>query len=570
MADDVRLEQISAALDGEGPMPADLDEAERGFVENALRLRGVLRVVGADTPPDVTDAVLRRVTDQEPGRRRPALLVAAAVFVVAAVAGMLAVRPGGPVAPEPAAADVAERVIEGQRSITSFLAEVTVVEANVHPDVAERTLHGTLRYEAPERLRFELRQQSAVPDGWPSNDIELVIDAGTAWRRGLDDCPVGAQPGCLRSSQQVVRDLAPFSPTWISPLDLVVPADAFLPMTTTTSSEEDRTVVIDTTAARVDRLVDGLTSAGAIRSVHATDHVRLELDAETLTLRRLSVQAADNPARANWAATNGYEDVPGSEVLRVDVEPTDLPDEGSPVPPSETGISAGFVDRTLEPAWSVPPGFTLHRSGRLHDGGPRSDVYAYSDGRAWIRVDVTDEWDQPRLFGGLGPLVRQVDVGAGVGYTDPAGTKLALHTAERDIVLTGSVELEVLVETAAAIADGVAMDDDWAQAAHVDVLPQGALVPPGGHLAVSDGDDLVIAVGGPGATDLLLRQAPADALPPPLKGDVIETRARGVPARYSPRLGTLTWLEDGWRRELRGEGRDLSDLRAVADALVEP
>lgn len=570
MADDRRMLQISAALDGEAPMPPDLDPDERAFVEGASRVRAALRVTGAETPPDVTEAVLRQVAEPAPPPvRRPLLVAAAAVFVVAALAGVLAVRPGGPIAPEPASADVAERVVDGQRAVTSFDATVTVVETNAHPELPTRTLTGTLRYRAPEQLWLHLEQAEAVP-GWPDNDIDLVLDSGVAWKRGLDDCPVAAQPACLGSSQQVVRDLAPFSPTWISPFDLVVPADAFLPTTATRAAEADDAVVIETTVARVDRLLEGLTSVGAIRAVHASDRVRLLLDDERLTLRGLSVVAADNVARANWATTNGYLDRPGREVLRVDVGPVAHVPAEPPEPPAAPDRSAGFTDAPLEPWWPAPAGFTLHRTGRLHDGGPRSHVYAYTDGRAWIRVDVTEDWEEPRLFGSLGPLVREIPVGSGIGYTDPAGSKVALRGAEKDVVVTGSVGLETLVDAAAKVVRGRAIDGHWEQAARVEQMPEGALVPPGEHLAVRDGDELVVAVGGPGATDIVLVQAPAVALPPPVKGDVVEVTARGVAARYSPRLETLTWLEDGWRRELRGEGRDLADLQAVATSLVEP
>jgi hypothetical protein len=208
--------------------------------------------------------------------------------------------------------------------------------------------------------------------------------------------------------------------------------------------------------------------------------------------------------------------------------------------------------------------------GELQDGGPLTRVYSYSDGRAWIRIDVTDEWDQPRLFGTLGPLVRAVPVGAGTGYTDPDGTKLALHSPDLDVVLTGSVGLDVLVAAASGIVTGVPIDPRWEQAQHVTTIPSGALVPEGDHLAVLSGEELVIAVGGPGRTGFQLVQRPAHLLPPPPKADVIQTEARGRPARYAPRLGTLTWLEDGWMRELRADALDLAALRSIASSLVEP
>ncbi len=570
MADDHRREQISAALDGEGPMPEDLDAAEQAFVDRALALRARLRIGDAGHPPDVTGAVLEQIPARHHRPRARLVLSAAAVFVVAALIGAIAVRPGGPVAPRPAAAGIAERVIAGQRAITRFDATITVVEHGVHPDVPERTLTGSLHYEAPEQLWLHLDQRGPVTPGWPANDIDLVLGRGTAWLDGLDDCPVGAQPACLHRATQRFTQLPPFAPTWVSPLDLIVPTDAFLPAINTPASEDGDTVVIDTTVARIDRLIEGLTSAGAIRSVHATDHVRLQLDAGDLTLRQLTVTAADNLARTTWAATNGYRDTAGREILRVQVVPTDQ--VGSGVPPEPTGpsVSAGFTDQPLDAPWPTPAGFTLYRTGVLVDGGARTEVYTYRDGRAWLRIDVTDDWHEPRLFGALGPLVRAVPVGDGVGYADPAGTRMAIHGREQDLVITGSVGLDALTATAATTIQGIPIDPEWPQASQVEQIPVGALVPPGEHLAVDEDGELIIAVGGPGSTGFVLTQAPAVTLPPPVKGDVVQTVARGLPARYAPRLGTLTWLEDGWRRELQGAGLDLARLQAIADSLTEP
>ena len=572
MDDDKRREQISAALDHEAAMPDDLTPDEQRFVDDARALRSRFRIGDAGRLPDVSEAVLQRL----PAARRPhrdrLVLVAAAAFVLAALAGVLAVRPGGPVAPRPAAAEIAERVLAGQRSIETFDATLTVVEYGVHPDVAERTLTGTVHYEAPEHLRLHLAQQSPVASGWPANDIDLVLGPGTADLRGLDGCPVDAQPACLRPARHRVDDLAPFSPTWVSPLDLIVPTDAFLPEIPTPTSEQDGIVAIETTVARIDRLIDGLTSAGAIRSVHATDRVRLELDAETLTLRELTITAADNLARSTWASTNGYDDPPGTSVLTITLAPTNGPADTEPElieDSRDADVSAGFTDTPLDPPWAAPAGFSLYRTGVLADGGPRTEVYAYSDGRAWIRIDTTDRWDPPQLFGSLGPVVRSLPVGSGTGYTDPTGSAISLHRPDRDVVVTGSVDLATLTAAAAKTIDGVPIDTDWIQGTRLTELPSGALAPPSDHIAVADDDDVIIAVGGPGSTGLVLTQSLATTLPPPPKGDVVEAIARGVPARYSPTLGTLTWLEDGWQRELRGEGLSLADLQTAADELIE-
>ena len=572
---DRRRQQISAALDGEAPMPDDLDADDERFLDRALELRAAVRITEAHAPPDVTEAVLNGVRAGPRGRRqdwttrRPLLVAAAAAFVVAALAGALAVRPGGPAAPVPASAGLSARVLAGQRAISSFDAQVRLTEHRVHPDVPIRRLTGSLHYRAPEQLTLRLRQGGDVARGWPRNDVDLVLGPGRASLSGLAGCPVEAQPSCLQRRTRRVEGLPPFAPTWISPLDLVIPADAFLPSVSVPAEEADGRVVVRTTVARVDRLVDGLSTVAAIRAVHATDEVTLTLDSETLTLRSLRIDAADNLARATWAASNGYQDPPGSELVRLELEPAAVP--GRPVPPGEEEpIRAGFEDRELRPKWRAPEGFELYRTGVLQDGGPRTEVYAYSDGRAWLRIDVTDDWDAARLFGSLGAVVRPVPVGRGVGYTDPPGSRLSLHTAERDVLVSGSVAFETLVEAGSQVIEGAIIDEDWAQARHPERIPDGALVPAGDFIATLDDGTLTIAVGGPGSTGFLLVQEPAATLPAPVKGDIVDAPVRGVAGRYSPRLGTLSWLEDGWAREIRSDALDLGQLVEVADALVDP
>lgn len=470
-----------ASLDHEASTPADLTPEEQAFVDDALALRAKIRIGDAGHPPDVTDEVLRRL--RVPGRthRNQLVLAAAAAFVLAALVGALAVRPGGPAAPRPAAAGIAERVIDGQRSIDTFDATVTVVERGAHPDVA-------------------------------------------------------------------------------------------LPQIATPTSERNGIVTIDTTVARIDRLIDGLTSAGAIRSVHATDHVQLELDAESLTLRQLTVTAADNLARSTWGATNGYPDPPGTTILRITLDPTDGPVEAPTGPiddPGDDVVSAGSPTNPSTRHGPLPmdSASTAPECSTTAGHEPRCTRTATGEhGSAStpaISGTIRDSLDC------LAPSSESLPVGDGTGYTDPTGSAISLHRENRDVVVTGSVDLDTLAAAAAQTITGGPIDTQWAQAARLTQLPSGALAPPSDHIAVANHDDIVIAVGGPGTTGLVLTQSLATALPPPPKGDVVESVARGVPALSSPTLGTLTWLEDGWRRELRAVGLSLVDLQTAADERIE-
>lgn len=569
MPDDDRRLAISAALDGDGPMPDGLDDGERAFLASATRIRSLLRVEEAAVPPDVTAAVLARVAgDDRPRRPRPLLLVAAVVFVVAALSTALAVRPGGILGPEPALADVGEQVLGAQRDVVALDAALTLVERGAHPDLPERRYEGILRYQAPERLWLHLDDRTALPAGFPANDLDLVVDRGTAWSTGLQGCPVGEQPACLGSPRsRVVTGLAPFAPDWLAPLDLVVPAGAFLPGTDVAARRAGGVVVVDTTVARLRRTVDGLRAAGALRAVHPTDAVHLELDPETFVVRRLAVTAGGSAARVAWAASNGYTEAAGTVVLDLTVTERSLPGSPFPDPPGPAGTDAGFVDAAdvdgPQPAW-LPDGFSASRSGTQGDAAVRS----WTDGRAWIRLDATGTWAGDQLYGDLGPLVRRLPVGDGVGYTDADGAVVALHTGTADLAVTGSVPLDVLVAVAASLpVAGEPVPAGWPQGDVLDALPSGALGPPGPLVARYDGPDLLVAVPGPGQTSAVLRQRPGSSLGLPSKADLVEVEVRGTTGRYEPRTGTVSWVEDGWIRRLRSDGLDLDALLATAAAL---
>lgn len=565
-------EQISAALDGEAAMPTELDAEDEAFLAAITRLRSKLRVEQAVEPPDVTAPVLARVRPAEVPRapvRRSLPLVAAAVFVVAALTTAVAVRPGGLLGPTPAVADVGVEVVRAQGEMAALDATVTLVERGAHPDIPERTYAGSLRYRAPEQLWFHLEDRTPLPDGFPANDVDLVVDDGVGWSSGLRNCPVGVQPSCLgRPVTRVVSGLAPFAADWVAPLDLVVPVHGFLPGGEVTAAEVGDAVVVEATVARLRRTIDGLTGAGALRAVHPTDIVRLELDAETFSIRRLTVSAGASRARTSWAAGNGYADEPGARILDLTVTERSLPDSPFPAPPVAGGADAGFVDRGdvggPEPSW-LPPGFSSHRDG-AHPAG--TVTRSWTDGRAWIRLDVTAEGGRDQLLGDLGPLVRRISVGDGVGYTDPNGSTVSIHTGDLDLSVTGSVPLDVLVEVAASLpVEGTPVPSGWPQGDGVDTVPTGALRPEGPLVARYDGVDLLVAVPGPGQTSAVLRQRLGATLGPPGKADVVEVEVRGVPGRYEPRTQTIRWVEDGWQRELRSPGLDLDGLVAAAEGL---
>lgn len=567
-----QLRQISEALDGDGPLPEHLDAEGEAFLATATRLRSLLRLEEAAVPPDITDAVLARVRQPAPRAKRPLVLAAAVVFVIAAVSAAIAVRPGGPLGPAPALADVGKEVLAAQGDVLGLDATLALVERGSHPDVPVRRYEGTLRYRAPERLWLHLEDRSSLPDGFPANDLDLVVEEGDAWSLGLRDCPVGEQPSCLGPPKaRVVSGLIPFAADWVAPLDLVIPVHAFLPGAEVAATELGDAVIIESTVARLQRTIDGLRSAGALRAVHVTDTVRLELDRDTFTIQRLTVTAGDSSARAAWAASNGYPDTAGTDVLDLKVTERSVHESPFPDAPGRAGTDAGFVDIAAigspQPSW-LPAGFSAHRRGVQSGDGPTVTIRSWTDGRAWIRVEVTDGRSGNQLFGDLGPLVRRLRVGNGVGYTNPTGSVVSLHTGGLDLGVSGSIPLDVLVQVAASLPlVGEQVPASWPQGDVVDLLPSGALRPAGAIIARYESADLLVAVPGPGQTSAVLRQRPGSSLGAPGKAEVVEVVVRGVAGRYEPRAQLVRWVEAGWIRELQSVGLDLNGLLTIAEAL---
>ncbi len=495
------------------------------FEADIHRVRMQLRLEPVDRAPDLAPAVTARLragagagtetatpTIIRPGpgegtppspRRR--LVVAAAV---AAVAGMVAGAAFVGIDTEPrspAAADVPARVLAAQNDIDTVDSRFTITErAPAAPTSAAaggepRTFAGHLVYRAPESLALTVRETTDSPaaaDDRPGG--HLVVDGDRWWQEtarqcspaaGLVRCP--AQP--LTSSRSV-SGRAPFSDAAPVPLELVSPVDSF----TLAAAPADvghrtiaghRAVGVAVTAAQVATLLDGLSGGVELRPVHPGDPVELWLDEEHMVPLGLIVRAGDDPARARWAATVGADDGPGEVILTVDAtevrinDATEATDRAFDAAAGEasTTTDAGF--RATSPddmavahvpvPGALPDGFAAHRAGTVTTpGGPPVGVRSWSDGRAWLTVQATTGWTGGRLFGGLGPDVVPVDLGAGdtgrrsVGYASGDGRRVGLHTDGLDVVVSGSLPLPRLQEIAADLdVVGETVPADWAEAA---------------------------------------------------------------------------------------------------------
>ncbi len=599
---DLLLVRVSAALDGEEPvaLPDPLPPGAEAFRRQALELRAAARIQIAVAPPDLVAGILAELDAEAarrsaPRHRNRLAVAAAAVFLAGCLAGATI---GGVFdrGVSTAVADLADDVLAAQVAVERLDVDVEISERGWDPAIPIRTFRGRLTYSAPDRLTLELDDTTDHPAGrWPRNDVLVVVDESEAWTVARLGCPIQLRPGCIVEEPLVrhVVDRVPFSsagatvdgaPLGVAlPLDLVVPTGTFVSpgVSADTSMSIDRTggtVIVSSTVARFESLVGGLLSVGDWRAIHPTDRATVHLDAATMTLRGLTVTAADGVDRDLWARRHGYADEPGSVLIEATFSPR-APGAPTPEPPSAAPVaerSEGFdpsapADPAPEPAW-LPDGFEPYRSGRVVDGvavGLRS----YTDGRAWLVVRATGEWEEPRMFGEIDPLARPVDVpGGGRLYLDPSGMRVGLHAASGgrtvDVEVSGSIGSAALIRVASSLGVvGTALPSGWLQAPSTESLPEGALTSDRALSERVDDGVVTVLVPGPGQSGFTIVQLPGSTLDPPTSPDVVGVVVRGVAGRWDPDRGHLEWVERGWVVSVRSDGLGLAELVAVAGGL---
>jgi hypothetical protein len=191
-------------------------------------------------------------------------------------------------------------------------------------------------------------------------------------------------------------------------------------------------------------------------------------------------------------------------------------------------------------------------------------------------VELVTQWEEPRLFGLSLPFVEPIDLGEGsVGYLSPTSDALAVHGETAEVLVSGSVPTETLVEAAASIGvRGLAVPSTWQEASTVDItaLPDGTLVPEGEGWSVLgrvDGEGTTILLTGSGARSVIVSQRPGDRLDPPTGPDYSGVAVRGGDGRYNASEATLEWVEDGQLMRMRSETVGLTELVEIA-ATLEP
>lgn len=635
--------ELSARLDGAADRRLE-PEVERHlatcprcrrFEAGGRRIRELTRLQPAVDVPDLVPEIMDRVRGEEHPRRLSwrlprGLPGAAAVFVAALVAGALVAgglpglrRPGPALATE-----IPQRVAAASTEVTAYRATFEIVERNFHPQVPLRRFVASIAFEAPERFQARVRDRTTYPsESWPRNHLLLSVDGDRWFSSGPTACPREALPACAPGGRHeiAVRGREPFDG------DAPLPTDIVLPVRTLAGSDRvavvgERVVAgrkaVDVSLAHRDAgpLFTFLETSGAWRPFFPTDRVVVSLDEETWFPLAYEVRPAGGLERREWAVREGLppetrgDAIFGAEVRRFSPRPA--PGFAPAEPPPATPVrDEGFRDRPLESAVReagfdpVLPeellGLEPYRTGIFTGGDRPADevLLSFSRGLSWLKIRQTRSWDEPTLYGDVGPLAAPRRLpGGGVGYYEPAagalGRRLSIHAAGIDLYVETNLPLEDLLDVAGSLpVRGRPIPEAWLvrrwpggivreHASVVEALDEvpSLLLPrrlPDGYRLWTI--HLVEAGGATGATayfrrpgaelegvGIVLHQADGHDLPPPMEPDVLAVRVRGVTGRYSPTRGELEWVEEGTYRALRGGGLDLSTLLGVADSLARP
>jgi hypothetical protein len=575
--------EVSVAHDEGRPLaPSVVTHLEQcdACAEFAAQVDGIDRALAAgdfSQVPDLAPAVMERTT-----RQRRQWWSVAAVALVGVVAGAL-VGGVGTRLDQGLAQDLGELFHSAGTDLHGLRGDLIVVERGLHPDVPERVYTGSIDYVAPEQLAISLVDTTEYPNNrWLANDVSVTISNGDMVTRAGSACPVAALPDCLvEPTTRAVQDQPPFDDGVLLPLEIVGPGRSLtwssaIDVLGTTELAGRPAIQVRSTVAAVE-LIAAITGNGAWRDLHPTDTVLMWLDEETLVPLRIEIFAADSPERELWQLRHDYEDNPGPDRPIFIIELAGLitaPGQVEIEMPRDAP-SRGFVDQTVDrPEPDLPVGFEPHRSGHwLLPDGERVELASWSDGRSWVMVETVDEWSETRLFGLSLPFIDPVDLGeASVGYLSPSGDALAIHTDESDILVSGSVPLETLVEVAGSLGvAGLPVPSTWQEAATVDVakLPSGTMVPQVEGWSVlgriDDGTTLLLTGGG--ARNVIISQTSRTRLEPPIGPDYSEVAVRGVDGRYNASETTLEWIEDGQLIQMRSETVGLTELVGLAETM---
>lgn len=577
--------ELSIAHDEGRPISAELRqhvedcEACATFARGLSLLDQELAAGEFEKAPDLTRSIIKRL-----GEPRRGWWAAAAALLVGMIAGALVGGVGSLNTVQ--AQDLDDLFHSASPFVEGLNAEVVVVERGWHPDIPERVYRGSLSYAAPEQLSIELIDTTSYPsDEWMPNDVYWAISNGEMVTIATSPCPVAALPDCQQPpSTTGMVGRRPFNEGIQAPLEIIGPSKSLswpsgVDVVGAPTLGGRATIQVRTTVAVVE-LVDAITGIGAWRELHPTDEVLLWLDEQTLVPLRVEVRPADSPERELWRLRRGYDEPAGGEPIFI-VELRDMVIEQAEivVAPPPGAPSAGFVDGPAEiPEVEVPAGFEVHRTGqRALPDGRTVEIASWSDGRSWVMIESTDSWTKPRLFGLPVPFAQRVELKAdSIGYLDPQGRMLAVHTSEADLLISGSVPEEILMQMGASMSmRGVEIPDDWKQASVVEVeqLPEHILVPDAegwSLLGRVEGDSTTILMTAGGRRTVLVSQRPGTRLAPPIGPDFYVVDVRGNTGRFDASDSTLEWSEDGSIVSMSSDTVARDELIRLAETMATP
>lgn len=588
----MRLE-LSARLDGE------VDDTTSGMLDGHLAvcaacrahedsLRAIKRSVALQAAPqvrDLTPAVMARLSRDEERRSREhrSLLrtgIAAAVVTGLVLAGaVVPFRPGSDGLA--LASEIARKVRAAAGGITTYRATFDITERGWNERIAERHFVAEVWFEAPERLRMEVRDLTAYPGpGWPTNDATLVAGPDRWWLRETASCPPAALPGCAVSPEPEVRALdrrQPFDGSTTLPTDLILPLETLAETDglsvagrDTISGREAHHVVLEKWQA--DPLLASLQIAGTWRAFPPTARVDLWLDSSTWFPLRFTVQG------------NRGELIVETTSLR---EPAALdPDRFRP-PTTGTPRDGGFRP-AAHGGRGLPTyvaGLKAYRSGMTRDG---QRVDSFVDGMTWLKVTSRGPVE-PTLATFTSELVRLGD--NGFGYYQPSSDSLRrtveILGATRAVRVESNLPRRELLAVAGSVpVTGRAFDHletaggsitrideaevaSLADAARPTYLPEGFRFSSAFESRSKAGHTQVVAYYRRGESGPLMGEikitgvTDVDVLPPSSE-DLLSVRAAGLSARWSPLRSELEWIDRGTYRAVAVPGFDLQTAVRVA------
>lgn len=584
--------ELSARLDGE--VDAETDAWLSSHLEGCERcrryeadLRRIKRNIALQAAPpvrDVAPAVMARVSRETARARKERRSVirtgvAAAVITTLVLSGaMLPFRSGRENA---AVASEITRAVQGAAAeITSYHARFEITERGWNDAVPERRLVAEVWFEAPERMRMELRDLTTYPgSGWPTNDATLIAGPQRWWLSETASCPADALPGCDVAPEPEVRSLVnrqPFDGSSPLPTDLILPLETLAEANGLVVAGRELVAGKDAHHVVLQRwqaapLIDSLQAAGTWREFSPTARVDLWLDSRTWFPLRFTVRERGGSLTVE------------TTMLR---QPSEIPDETFQAPSSPGARDGGFRDGDgashLLP--SDRAGLEAHRSGVTLDG---QSIYTFVDGMRWMKV-VTDDARGPTLATFTSELVS---LGEGrFAYYSPSNdaprraieilgpadrVRIESNLPREDLLAVArSVPLHGKSFDRLQIEGGAITRVDQSQIADLGYATEPAYLPPGFRFSSAflktsgDTDQLETyyrrTESGAAMDDIRITQITGVEVLPPSSEDLVAIRSGDLLARWSPLRSELEWLEGDTYRSVGVPGFDLDTAVRIA------